>query len=1240
MLASFVLGVLLSGSLHLVASSDINEIREKVFTLSLSAAPQPPQHKFPGTFEEKKLEEMTWTVKKNREARCSSVDRKLYADMGTGLGLADLERAIQEATVIDGVDFECACEMLHSSAAGKLSPDEIHWESVGHGYRGVLKCLLTVPLKKWPMLYDAHFFLASAFGSTHYDSDFWHARWLESKFARHRKALYASGNLLLFKHIEGLPTRGRMPLLVLNAKSFWKFFATVVWNDAVGTVEYLADQLDLSAIGKRYALLVKYNATNIIHFLQGRNVPLIITAEPIMNKSENVSADANDEAWETANYKADKHLDTSEHVANGAQKIKEETQPEEEDLYTVKRKEWQSLKESNSLRIAERLKKCDESHKIRYKYLAVEQLEEVIGVLLKRGTDVLCLLEAIKTNVNLQKTPSDLLSYATESGLSYITFCMQAFPLTSFQNQGLAHLYMAVLYKALRWDEELWMRLWFDSRLDKHRSVIYLEDSLNLLKDLHQLPQNPDIVLPAHKTEQFINDGLQVVTAGDAVETLQYLEQNYALDLTQVAAYLNTFIRKGARSIIWHLVKSNHVKLGLNQVLLAIIHDQVDIVKIALVYGFEDMDTIISASRNFGAEKCKALFSDFFEPVKHTTPQDSPGFPFMNSHILSLLLSTILFGCLYRVTLASVSELQRLLGNISLADTRQPSNSPKTPEERKLEEMTWAVKKNREARCSSVDRKHYADMGTGLGLADLDKAIHKATVIEGVDAECACEMFHSSAAGKLDLDGIHIQSLRSGYQGVLKCLLTVPLTKWPVAYDAHSFLANAFESAHYDSDFWHARWSESKFARHRKALYASGNLLLFKHLEGLPRRDQTSLPVLNVGLFWKFFRTVAWNDAVGTVEYLADQLDLSAIGKRYVLLVKYNATNIISFLQGRNVSLIITAESIMSKSENVTVAATDGALETTNHEASKHLGTDENVDTAEGLATVDTDPQNDPYIVEREKWKSLKMDNTRRVVERLMKCDKSYKWRYKGLEPRDLDRIFKLELKLGKDIICLAEAIKTNVNLQKTPSDLLRHVSKSGWPNITTCMQAFPSTSFQDQGAFHDYMAFIYKRPGWDEDLWMRFWFDSRFDKSITKIYSSMNVDFFKDLHSLPRNPDLVLPELTAATFLDHGIPFVARYDDLDVLQYFEKNCALSLTRVAEHVATFVEFGATKIIEYLVNLGHVKSDGEYVRLAVIKDRVEIVKLAVKFGFRPDATLGILARLFGAEKCMAYLSTLS
>jgi hypothetical protein len=190
---------------------------------------------------------------------------------------------------------------------------------------------------------------------------------------------------------------------------------------------------------------------------------------------------------------------------------------------------------------------------------------------------------------------------------------MQAFFLKNFRHQKLVHAYMAIFYQKPEWDEDLWMRFWFDSRFDLYANVYYLSMNTNLFKDLHQLPQNPKVPLPANTAEQFLEHGVTASAMYDSLAALQYFEHNHALDLNEVAKHLDTFIICGAKKIIGYLVESKYAELGLDQVTTAIKYDQVEIVKLAFLFDFDQFESIVPMPQMFKAKKCIEFFSELYE---------------------------------------------------------------------------------------------------------------------------------------------------------------------------------------------------------------------------------------------------------------------------------------------------------------------------------------------------------------------------------------------------------------------------------------------------------------------------------------------------------------------------------------------------------------------------------------------------------------------------------------------------
>jgi hypothetical protein len=95
--------------------------------------------------------------------------------------------------------------------------------------------------------------------------------------------------------------------------------------------------------------------------------------------------------------------------------------------------------------VIERIKRGDPSFKGKYNQETFTILNLIVGAELEKGTGALCLLEMIKGNENLQQTPSELLGATFFQRYFHIFFCIQAFALSSFENQELVHGYIATI---------------------------------------------------------------------------------------------------------------------------------------------------------------------------------------------------------------------------------------------------------------------------------------------------------------------------------------------------------------------------------------------------------------------------------------------------------------------------------------------------------------------------------------------------------------------------------------------------------------------------------------------------------------------------------------------------------------------------------------------------------------------------------------------------------------------------
>ncbi|PJF17153.1 hypothetical protein PSACC_03044 [Paramicrosporidium saccamoebae] len=674
-------------------SSSIGDIRGDMAALTLNtdarvtAQIQSPISQY-ARYEKQKLRKLARAVRAKLEARYPKCLRGLWTFDGVSLGLPALERALHEAIVKKGVEPMCACEMLGSSAAWSLGPSELFQQSLTNGYQNVLKCLLAIPLRRWESPFMAHLFVALSYKSDWYDSDLWHALWVNSYFGIYMDALYASGNALLFEILPRLPRRDSTSLRKLCPGLFWTFFGVVARHDAVGTIKYLTDQLDLSAICEKKAELIDYDAIKIIDFLCSKDASFkssMATVERLERdehlntdhlsnehlntdhlSNENLGADhlsiehlgaehlsiehPSAEQLNIVNPSAEqlstensftehliterlitKHLitrhlvtkhsstenPTTEQSINIPSIAKQQTTlAQHADVDYIKNYElWKLALVTSTRIIIERMKKCDKSYKTKHNQARPLTLDALVGAELEKGTDALCLLDMIRGNVNFQLTPSILLSSSYLARYFNIFFCIQAFSLSSFENQAVAHSYIATIYKTSCYDQDLWMRLWLSSRFDQHQEIIYATLNVKFLTDLHQLPRNPEIILPAHTAERFF-EVLSSVAISDALKFLKYFESNYGLDLTKVAKHLDTFITNGARKIVEYLVTQDCVKLGPDEVRLAIHNDKVNIVALAVQFGHVLSEEDFIQALTSRSPDCAGFFSEYFKSPK------------------------------------------------------------------------------------------------------------------------------------------------------------------------------------------------------------------------------------------------------------------------------------------------------------------------------------------------------------------------------------------------------------------------------------------------------------------------------------------------------------------------------------------------------------------------------------------------------------------------------------------------
>ena len=163
---------------------------------------------------------------------------------------------------------------------------------------------------------------------------------------------------------------------------------------------------------------------------------------------------------------------------------------------------------------------------------------------------------------------------------------------------------------------------------------------------------------------------------------------------------------------------------------------------------------------------------------------------------------------------------------------------------------------------------------------------------------------NSLLAGKNPLE---IFKASEKYPGILKWLLTVPLSEWPTSSDAHFFLAWIFNQADrgFDLAFWLERWFESNFHVELDAAFKAKNEAFLEYSYKMPCDISKSIS--------KAFRNnpsiIIEYDAVSILATF-DHQDLVPFSEHIDELLNRNALKVIRHLKDQHIIQSLTMDQI------------------------------------------------------------------------------------------------------------------------------------------------------------------------------------------------------------------------------------------------------------------------------------------------------------------------------------------